>query len=311
MFVYSKNSPTDLNLNSIQPSLSLCSVSRSLTKDPNPRKYSPTSFASDCSSSASATPPLHELHYWRSLCGRLGHETRRQSILDWTYWRMEAEFFAERVTGGEIERQTLQDSDYWKAEAQFWKSKCVSANSYANRHELADLRYWRCESSFWRNYYKGKEEFSPSDIRHEINEAPYWRCEYSHLSDPCQASASSDEPLAQPASALPPPNPYSLNASLISDDISFASPKVFPLQSVSSRRIKPRHFLLPSKGSPRRSKRLQAKQRKTTRTTETAVGTGFTGKAKVNTLRIGKKGTKTGQQHPNAPQNTARTVDEV
>jgi len=102
----------------------------------------------------------------------MGKEERRNSIPEWSYWRTEAEFFAERVNGGETERQSLQDSDYWKTEAQFWKANCSASKFHADRQELADRGYWIRENSFWRNRYKGIEGSSPSSIRHEINEAP-------------------------------------------------------------------------------------------------------------------------------------------
>lgn len=300
MFVYNKISPTYLNFQSTQPGPDLYAVSLSLKERASPRRYSPISYVSDCGSSASATPPLHELQFLRTLCRREDKEERRISIPEWTYWRTEARFFAERVKGGETERQSLQDSDYWKTEAQFWKANCLSSNSQANRQDLADLGYWICESSFWRSFYKGKEGLSPSSIRQEINEAPYWRCEYSHLSDSFQSFAKPDKPHTQTASPPPLLSLCPSTAYLMSDTTSIPNPKVFRLQNPPPGRTPPLHCPRTSAGNLRRSARIQAKERKTTQTTDTAADAAAAGSAKVIKARVGKERAKRGRQRSSA-----------
>ncbi len=291
MFVYNNISPTDLSFESKQPGPDLHSVSRSLEDKPRPRNYSPLSYVSDCRSAASATPPLHELHYLRTLCLELGHEEWRDSIPEWTYWRTEAEFFAGKVRGGEIKRQNLQDSDYWKAEAHFWEANCLSSNAYANRHDLADLRYWRRESSFWKSCYQEQEISSPSHVRNGINEAPYWRTEYSHLRDLLQAFARpvrSDRSFAQTASPPPLPNHPSADSLSMSGNTLQTSSQVSRLKSVPPRQKRRRLSTSLAAGSPRRSERLQARQRHIKQATRAAAGTVSTRSANVKESRVGK-----------------------
>lgn len=291
MFVHCNNSPTSFTEDSaVQRCPDLSFVSQSLKENSSPRHYPPVSLG--CSTSASPTPPLDDLQYFRSLCWGLNKEDLRSSIPEWEYWSAEAQFFAERVKGDEAERQNIQNSDYWKAEAQFWKARCMSPDPFASRYELANLDYWKYESCFWKSIYERKEGTSPSSIRHEINSAPYWRSEYRHLSDTFQTFTEPYEPSRHtasppPLSSLPPPT-----ACLVSDITPIAEPEPSQVHSVSRRETPSPHCADPPVAKLRWSTRLQVKETGITQTAGIAAAIGRTkpSKARENKTNSNKAG---------------------